>query len=434
MPARRLPLRALLVLLAAWGVLSIGVGLLDFRRRWIGGEYESLALLGPSYLAGLAAAALVVALAWRALHRPEARALALSLGFALLAGGLVVSSTRAAPGFFRSLQALLAPAETSLVFGASAAALAGAAFLRFTALFPRPLDGERLRRFFLEVQQGQDSLGWWDRLAVRIRESLERLARRWRMDGPWLESPRWKTFWWGVDPETLGNVERFLGFVQSSRYWMWVSGPLLVTAAMARFPWEVALSAPVARWLSFYVPVVVAVVSLFLWFTTAFSVGLLFFLRPSYAFCELGERRQMLWIVEGCLIAIWATLLMMALSIAIRIMGFDPALLVGAGMGLTGLAVVLCFALAIFYRGALEPGLAIRATTLYGALALLLTSVFVGLETLVSAYVVGAFGLPEGAGGWVSGTVIALLFGPLRARVERRTSGMLVPDGEGRTA
>jgi len=76
-------------------------------------------------------------------------------------------------------------------------------------------------------------------------------------------------------------------------------------------------------------------------------------------------------------------------------------------------------AMSVFYRGAIDPGLALRRTTVYSLLAVFLTALFVALEGIASAGVVRGIGLSSQTGALIAGSIVALVFNPARHRVEK---------------
>lgn len=157
-------------------------------------------------------------------------------------------------------------------------------------------------------------------------------------------------------------------------------------------------------------------------------------MRIGYHTATAVEKRSGLWVIHGFVFLAWAMLLATVLfltvtiwqpydTLFVRLMVQDLAtnLLLLAGMG--GLTLSLAFA--VFYRGAIDPGLMIRKTTLYGAVGLLMVVTFVALEEFISAYIVDLLGLPHQAGGWLAGSAVALLFGRVRERVENHTNRLV---------
>jgi class 3 adenylate cyclase len=86
---------------------------------------------------------------------------------------------------------------------------------------------------------------------------------------------------------------------------------------------------------------------------------------------------------------------------------------------LAGLIGLLSLAVSIFYRGAIDPGLAIRRTTVYTMLLALLGCLFVVLERMLAAVAAARLGLDAEMGVIVAGGLAGVLLLPLRRFVER---------------
>jgi class 3 adenylate cyclase len=145
------------------------------------------------------------------------------------------------------------------------------------------------------------------------------------------------------------------------------------------------------------------------------------------------HRRKIEWIFWGIALGPWLAMAGPVAAIFVGLtaaMGWPwPASDVGSidsvvrtsfalGPPLTALFFVLGVAFSIFYAGAIDAGLALRRTTIYALLAVLLTTVFVALEGIASAGVVTGLGLSTQGGALLAGSAVALLFNPLRHRVE----------------
>ena len=83
--------------------------------------------------------------------------------------------------------------------------------------------------------------------------------------------------------------------------------------------------------------------------------------------------------------------------------------------------------LAVFFDGAVDPGLAIKRTTIYGALAGALLFGFGVLENALEDVVLARIGLPPGSGTWLAGGTMAVAFKPLHAFLSARIGGWLDP-------
>lgn len=81
--------------------------------------------------------------------------------------------------------------------------------------------------------------------------------------------------------------------------------------------------------------------------------------------------------------------------------------------------------ISIFYRGSLDPRLAIRKSTIYGLIGLGITTLFVAIEGALSTQAILQFGLPDQSGAIATGVLTAVLFGPVRNRMEVKVEGFI---------
>jgi hypothetical protein len=145
---------------------------------------------------------------------------------------------------------------------------------------------------------------------------------------------------------------------------------------------------------------------------------------------DAAQQRSTQWI-SG---AFWMAMLLLAV---IGMAPFLAAPVLGqAGFGLyvyalallpplTALVITGGIATAVLYHGAVEPQLIVRRSTVYALLGVLLTGAFVALEGAISSQVVVRFGLPSQSGAVAAGSVVAVLLGPVRRRVEMATDGIV---------
>lgn len=295
-----------------------------------------------SAVIGVALAVLVLALLWRAGHLAEARILALFLSV-LQYPGLVMEAAGVSLGF-------------QLVASSAMMFVAVGAFVRFAAVFPRPLrpvDLAARRRWVRGLQAlALRPAAVWGGAAVAAAAAAAAALER----------------------GSLGGFITITGFV-----------PILVGVSL---------------------------------------------LRRSYQVAAPEERRQLLWVVQGFYMAVWVlglgfTLGMgLAMRDGIRVGMGGEAVVSGAALLVTNLSVltamliVLCsLAFAIFYHGALEPGLVIQKTTVYGILTVVGAATFGLVENLASDVVLQTAGLPESWGGPIAGAVVAGAVTLLRQRV-----------------
>ena len=83
-------------------------------------------------------------------------------------------------------------------------------------------------------------------------------------------------------------------------------------------------------------------------------------------------------------------------------------------------AVLAGIAMAVFYDGALDPKLAIKRTTLYGAMASFAVVLFAVVETLASDLMAARLGLPGSSGSIVAGASVAFAFQAGNKRLKDR--------------
>lgn len=331
------------------------------QAAWINGLFEGLWTAEA-----LLAAAIALALVWRASHRPEARALT---WFLVLLGLLNFDEPVRALGL---VPAAAAAGMTLDVLGGATWWLALAAFLRFSVLFPRPL------------------------------------------------AP--------ADLELAGLAPWRTRLLDAGVVW---SGAVLLSLfsfALAGFAGgDVGAAAPVAFRLAGFILLLGLMVG-FLW-------GVLQgvrHLRIRYRTVKGGDRRRILWVVQGFFLAMWAIFIGLAalLPAAVAVIGgrgwIWPVLPVLA-IAVAPLVIVLFLAVAIFYDGAIDPGLVIRRTALYGAFGVVLTFLFEGVESLTSSVIAGRLGIPEGWAGWIAAGTVALVFGFARNRLNGPLERIVAP-------
>jgi class 3 adenylate cyclase len=94
-----------------------------------------------------------------------------------------------------------------------------------------------------------------------------------------------------------------------------------------------------------------------------------------------------------------------------------------AAFGTMPLFLIIALGLSVLYRGTLDPRLVLGRFTLWTALGLILTFIFVLIERAVSLQVMQWFQLPPQTGGLVAGAMIAATFQPIRKRTEVVVTG-----------
>jgi hypothetical protein len=317
----------------------------------------------------LAAVALALAMIWRAGQRPEARMLALFLSCA----------------FFPAMSVAWAgvPYPAVAVIHSAVMWVYVGAFLRFAALFPRPL-------------------------ALADLETADRVRAEKR----------------GKTARPVGRARRMLLDPRAT----WAA----IAAAGAVATISTAVRQPV--WQALLVP--------FLVWSLVRGVGLL---RASYAVADPVGQRRILWVVQGLYSMLWLGVIMLAAMAYGAVEGaragaagiptseiqLHPGVMVVANVSqsVSILLMVVCLAFATLFQGALDPRLALKRTTVYAMLAVSGALLFAVLENVASSFVVDVLHLSEGFGAALAGGVVALGFNPVREwltrRVENRLGGVL---------
>lgn len=327
-----------------------------------------VAVFAVSAITALAACGLALLLLWRVPNRPDARALTLFLAFLAIFWGSV----------FRFLHVEWAAdgLSISLSYGGgwvSDTALASfllalAAFLRFSALFPRPLTRDRLRP-----------------------SRAPRLLRVTR-----LATLRPGAAWGGAAALLL-----VLNFLPDLTAWA-TGSPASAAAAFLAIMLLLTVFAGIAMVLG--------------------ARNLL----DSYRSATPGERKRILWLVSGFSAAAWMLIgaaALMTVAVTLDVAGTPAVVVVALALVLAPLTVVFSAATGILYSGALEPGLALRRSTLYGLLGVIGLVAYTAVETALSELVERWVPLPGFIGPVAAGVLVALVLIPLRKIVARRLPG-----------
>lgn len=154
------------------------------------------------------------------------------------------------------------------------------------------------------------------------------------------------------------------------------------------------------------------------------------YLRDGYAVSAPAERRRVLWVLGG--------LFVFGIAVSAFILGAGPGVLSSwtprvvreALRWLVWLAAPVAFGLiaaGVLYRGAFDPSLVIRRTTVYGALGVLLTMLFAVVEEVTAERMFEQAGLPDSMGAGLAALVVAAVFGPLRGKLESLYDAFLSP-------
>lgn len=139
-------------------------------------------------------------------------------------------------------------------------------------------------------------------------------------------------------------------------------------------------------------------------------------------YSKVGEedRRRIVWVGQGVLILAIGVTIPLALRFASAAIRAElPSAVDWYVLALSELGFVLCLAFAVFGRGAIDPTLLFRRTTIAGGLTILGLFFFSGIENLATDLITSTVGLPDWAGTWIAGGLVALAFAPLYRRSAR---------------
>ncbi|HEX6939105.1 MAG TPA: hypothetical protein VF158_06805 [Longimicrobiales bacterium] len=396
----------------AGAVLLLTVAAIVLGLAGLAGPYaedrsvRSLVEMALAYAASLTACGIGFAVVWRAAHRPGARALTWFLAFLALFWAsvyLAVSFDGDAPGAPAWLASLLK--LNGLIIHLTLW-LTPAAFLHFSAQFPRPLEPGELRL----APAASPAAG-----PARLRSAAAHIARLVLRPIYWLRrrllSPR--RVW--VVAIVAGSLPLPLYLAAAATGVESLSvgdgSPLLVRVAVT------AVALLTVFFVLFGAPAAIALSALNL--------------RLSYRLADADDRRRIRWIVDGCVLGVVALLSNAVLQVAFDLMGFDhpvahalPQMILSVGV----LVMVICLAVGVFYDGALDSTLIVRRSAVYTGFGVLLTFIFAGVENLVSSHVSTQLGLPDGASSFVAGGSAALAFGALRKTVHRLSGRVTARD------
>lgn len=341
------------------------------RHSWL-----LVAGYGLSALTALTACALAGLLLWKASDRPDGRALTLFLGFLAVFWGSVFRFMQVSAGG-DAINVEVSYGSGWLSQSALGSfLLASAAFLRFSGVFPRPLEGRlgppRLGRF---------RVGRWLR---RVRVAFL---------SPWAV--------WG-SAVLVYLVQRFAPAALD-----WLSDPGATSPE----------AVPTAALLGF----LIAILLLAGYAVLAMAMGARN-LRDGYRLAGPEERRRVLWVVAGFSGAWWLVLAAVGLIAVSAAMGEGLDVLgVAAPIALVfaPLVAVIGAAIGVLYAGAIDPALALERSTVYGALGVTGIISFTALENALSELVEQWVRLPGFVGTMVAGGVVAAVLVPFRGVLRR---------------
>jgi hypothetical protein len=320
----------------------------------------------------LVACGLGFLLLWKAPDQPAARALTLFLAFlALFWGSLFRFIEATGEGDSVSVSLSLGDgfvAQAMLV----SFMLAIAAFASFSTLFPTPLTAERLPP------------------AKRLRRLRALRAA--------LLRPR---VLWTVALATVGLVQwggavlgRVLGDPVTPDGTLRIVGLLPIAGGILLF-----LLLP---------PIALAFGARNLW--------------TSFRLADPAERGRILWVVAGFNAATWMILGAIGLLAIAALLDFSLSavgIAIPIAVFLAPLVAVVCAAVGVLRSGAIDAGLALQRSTVWGALGVLGVVGFAGLENALSGWIEGHLALPGFIGSMAAGAVVTAALLPFRRPLQR---------------
>ena len=153
-----------------------------------------------------------------------------------------------------------------------------------------------------------------------------------------------------------------------------------------------------------------------LWVTMAAT-----YLYGAYRRGSAEDRQRIFWILEGVVAFVAAQIVFMALWALGRsgMASLDLTIWAPWLWALTSWITLACFALAVFYYGALDSALVLRRTTVLSASGALAVLIFVAMETAIEQLLSGLIGVDSGVGALLGGIVAGLTFHPISVRIDR---------------
>ncbi|MFC1574702.1 adenylate/guanylate cyclase domain-containing protein [Gemmatimonadota bacterium] len=230
-------------------------------------------------------------------------------------------------------------------------------------------------------------------------------------------------------PATIGDFQRVIQFGKDrdgtrhswgvrGTWWLfehaWPVGGSLAAAV---------LTAALLRSSEFFL-----VASLFAWAFTNFPMMLALALLPLLHWRGDGAtRRQTLWVAVGValgliilpIVGMWGSVpVAYFLDLPSAIAFEDAGGLILPATSLGGVVFVACLAVALFRDGLFDPALAIRKTTVYGAVGIAFLFLFSAFGNVAESWLEGSLALPGGVGSALTGGSIAVLLIPVKRRMD----------------
>ncbi len=149
------------------------------------------------------------------------------------------------------------------------------------------------------------------------------------------------------------------------------------------------------------------------------AIGILYF-YITFRGSDVEARRKVLWFFEAALAAAITTMFAGALDLTLsQSITPDTRAAIQLIFSIaTGLIMVICFAAAVFYAGAISPALIVRKTLVFGATVGLLLFLFAVFEIYVAHSLMHALHVNDRLASAVLGAIFGLAFHPLKHRIE----------------
>ena len=205
---------------------------------------------------------------------------------------------------------------------------------------------------------------------------------------------------------------RFALFIQSGRIPVW----LTIVAGIFLALWQLNYRGTWV-WMGRFVPFACAIMNLPL------AWGVLDF---QYRIGSKEDRTRISWLALGLIICGWLGLIAFGGGMLWLLRGGSEqaasvlVVLTALLPPLFAIIFILLLAVSIFFRGAVDPRLAIRKTSLYGVVALGITMAVAATQGAAVTQLAGRLGLPAQSGSVVSAVAVAVVLAPLRRRIETR--------------
>jgi hypothetical protein len=135
---------------------------------------------------------------------------------------------------------------------------------------------------------------------------------------------------------------------------------------------------------------------------------------------DVEAKRKVLWFFEAALAAAITTIVAGALDLTLgHVMTPEVRTVIQLILNIVnGLIMVICFAAAVFYAGAISPALIVRKTLVYSATVALLVFLFAVIEIYIAHSLIHALHVNDRFASAVLGAIFGFAFHPLKRRIE----------------